>query len=219
MSDSATPWTIAYQAALSMEFSRQEYWSGLPFPFSRGSSQPRDRNPGLPHYRQTTYSLSHQGNSPFFACSVKIAVGSLNIFPLPAGTMLPFASRGRRWTGSASWSRCAGATERTSQVWLLRHTWPPQAPASAELKAPLLLCARDPAVSSTRGSSEPPSPPTSLNSFVAQSFPGNTFPWHPLGQTSKEYDQHQPPGQLLSHQACWGPALSTRCGFQPHRWR
>ena len=27
-----TPWTIAHQAPLSMEFSRQEYWSGLPFP-------------------------------------------------------------------------------------------------------------------------------------------------------------------------------------------
>ena len=29
---SATPWTVAYQAPPSMEFSRQEYWSGLPFP-------------------------------------------------------------------------------------------------------------------------------------------------------------------------------------------
>ena len=28
----ATPWTVAYQPLLSMEFSRQEYWSGLPFP-------------------------------------------------------------------------------------------------------------------------------------------------------------------------------------------
>ena len=28
----ATPWTVAHQAPLSMEFSRQEYWSGLPFP-------------------------------------------------------------------------------------------------------------------------------------------------------------------------------------------
>ena len=28
----AAPWTIAYQAPPSMEFSRQEYWSGLPFP-------------------------------------------------------------------------------------------------------------------------------------------------------------------------------------------
>ena len=26
------PWTVAYQAPQSMEFSRQEYWSGLPFP-------------------------------------------------------------------------------------------------------------------------------------------------------------------------------------------
>ena len=29
----ATPWTVACQAPLSMGFSRQEYWSGLPFPF------------------------------------------------------------------------------------------------------------------------------------------------------------------------------------------
>ena len=28
----ATPWTVAHQAPPSMEFSRQEYWSGLPFP-------------------------------------------------------------------------------------------------------------------------------------------------------------------------------------------
>ena len=28
------PWTVACQDPLSMEFSRQEYWSGLPFPSS-----------------------------------------------------------------------------------------------------------------------------------------------------------------------------------------
>ena len=28
----ATPWTVAYQVPLSMGFSRQEYWSGLPLP-------------------------------------------------------------------------------------------------------------------------------------------------------------------------------------------
>ena len=36
------------------------------FPFSRASSQPRDQtqvsNPGLPHYRQILYQLSHQGS-------------------------------------------------------------------------------------------------------------------------------------------------------------
>ena len=31
MSDSAIPWTVVCQAPLSMEFSRQKYWSGLPF--------------------------------------------------------------------------------------------------------------------------------------------------------------------------------------------
>ena len=32
MSNSPTPWIVAHQAPLSMEFPRQEYWSGLPFP-------------------------------------------------------------------------------------------------------------------------------------------------------------------------------------------
>ena len=32
VSDSVTPWTVACQAPLSMDFSRQEYWSGLLFP-------------------------------------------------------------------------------------------------------------------------------------------------------------------------------------------
>ena len=42
MSDSVTTWTVTHQAPLSMEFSRQEHWGGLPFPSFRGSSWPRD---------------------------------------------------------------------------------------------------------------------------------------------------------------------------------
>ena len=39
-----TPWTVACQAPLSMAFSRQEYWSGLPFP------SPGDLpDPGIEH--------------------------------------------------------------------------------------------------------------------------------------------------------------------------
>ena len=37
---SVTPWTAARQASLSVEFSRQEYWSGQPFPSLR--------HPGVP---------------------------------------------------------------------------------------------------------------------------------------------------------------------------
>ena len=35
-----TPWTTAHQTPLAMEFSRQEYWNGLPFPFSRDFPNP-----------------------------------------------------------------------------------------------------------------------------------------------------------------------------------
>ena len=37
----ATLWTVAHQAPLPMGFSRQEYWSGLPFPSSGDSPDPR----------------------------------------------------------------------------------------------------------------------------------------------------------------------------------
>ena len=44
-----TPWTIAYQAPLSMEFSRQEYWSGLLFPSPGNLPNPgiKPRSPAL----------------------------------------------------------------------------------------------------------------------------------------------------------------------------
>ena len=43
----ATPWTVTYQAPLSMGFSRQEYWSGLPFP-SPGDLPDPGVEPGSP---------------------------------------------------------------------------------------------------------------------------------------------------------------------------
>jgi len=35
-----TPWTVIFQAPLSMGFSRQEYWSGVPFPSPRDLPDP-----------------------------------------------------------------------------------------------------------------------------------------------------------------------------------
>ena len=43
----ATPWTVAYQALPCMGFSRQEYWSGLPFP-SPGDLPNPGIEPGSP---------------------------------------------------------------------------------------------------------------------------------------------------------------------------
>ena len=49
-----TPWTVAHQAPLSMEFSRQEYWSGLLFP-----------SPG---------DLPDPGIEPVFSCFSRISM-------------------------------------------------------------------------------------------------------------------------------------------------
>ena len=46
----ATPWTVAYQAPPSMGFSRQEYWSGLPFP-SPGDLPNPGIEPGSPAFQ------------------------------------------------------------------------------------------------------------------------------------------------------------------------
>ena len=56
----ATPWTVAHQSPPSMEFFRQEYWSGCHF-LLQGIFPTRGSNLGLPHCRQTLYRLSHQG--------------------------------------------------------------------------------------------------------------------------------------------------------------
>ena len=62
MPSSAIPWTVACQAPLSMEFSRQEYWSAQPFPYSllQGIFPAQGSNPSLLQCRQILYHLSHQ---------------------------------------------------------------------------------------------------------------------------------------------------------------
>ena len=61
MSDSsATLWTVAHQAPLSMEWSRQEFCSGLPFP-SPGDLPNQGLNPGFLYCRQICSLLSQQG--------------------------------------------------------------------------------------------------------------------------------------------------------------
>ena len=47
MSDSVTPWAVADQTPLSLEFPRQEYWSGLPFPSSGDLPDPGIKHASL----------------------------------------------------------------------------------------------------------------------------------------------------------------------------
>ena len=60
----ATPWTVAYQAPLSMEFPRQEYWSRLPFPSPSDLPDP-GMEPRSPALQPILYQLSHKG-SPYY---------------------------------------------------------------------------------------------------------------------------------------------------------
>ena len=62
VSDSfATPWTVARQAPMSMEFSRLKYWSGLPYP-SPGDLPNLGIEPGSPVLQADSLLLNHQGS-------------------------------------------------------------------------------------------------------------------------------------------------------------
>ena len=60
----ATPWTVACQAPLSMGFSRQLYWSGLPFPSPGDLPNPgvKPASPVLPALQVDSLPLSYLGN-------------------------------------------------------------------------------------------------------------------------------------------------------------
>ena len=60
MSDSVTPWTVAYQAPPSMGFFRQEYWNGLPFP-SPGDLPNPGTEPRSPTLQADTLSSEPPG--------------------------------------------------------------------------------------------------------------------------------------------------------------
>ena len=65
----ATPWTVARQAPLSMEFSRQEYWSGLPFP-SPGDLLDPGIKPGSPALQANSLP-SESLVKPLVLCSLE----------------------------------------------------------------------------------------------------------------------------------------------------
>ena len=99
VSDSATPWTVARQAPLSMGFSRQEYWSGLPFPSPGDLSWPRDGT-HIPAWQADSLPLRYQGSFP---CIPKKEDGA---FQCPdQGTAFQKGGRGRRTGWKDGWGR------------------------------------------------------------------------------------------------------------------
>ena len=63
----ATPWTVARQIFLSMGFSRQEYWSELPFPSPGDLSDP-EIGPGSPALQADSLPTELQGKHHVSAC-------------------------------------------------------------------------------------------------------------------------------------------------------
>ena len=57
----ATPWTVAHQAPLSLEFPRKEYWSGLTFP-SPGDLPDSGIKPVSPAWQADSLPLCHLGS-------------------------------------------------------------------------------------------------------------------------------------------------------------
>ena len=53
------PWTVAYQVPPSMGFSRQEYWSGLPFPYPQNTRNIHAKKKKKPKYRHIKQSYRH----------------------------------------------------------------------------------------------------------------------------------------------------------------
>ena len=78
----AIPWTIARHASLSMEFSREEYWSRLPF-LSPGDLPDPGIKPGSPAL-QILYQLSH-----FCALNFKKKNLQLKKKPIPGRSPFP----------------------------------------------------------------------------------------------------------------------------------
>ena len=65
------PWTAAHQAPLSMEFSRQEYWSGLPFPTPGTLPDPEiePRSPASPALQADSLPAEPSGKPSNVKCN------------------------------------------------------------------------------------------------------------------------------------------------------
>ena len=153
----ATPWTVAYQAPLSMEFPRQEYWSGLPFsilgalpnpgiePASRASPALAGRSLPPHHLRSLSHhrDLLQEGEGPPVVAkeSVYLLLGEGTSFPLNEWAV-PKSPRPRSCGvyRAKNWGRALGGPV-PPEVSLI---WPLGGPTERQLSCvPLVFCLRD----------------------------------------------------------------------------
>ena len=99
-----TPWTVAHQAPLSVEFSRQEYWSELPFPPPGDLPDPGITHASLasPGLASVFFTISASWEAPRF-CLAAAAKSRLTLCdPWTAAYQAPRSmgfSRQEYWSG------------------------------------------------------------------------------------------------------------------------
>ena len=105
-----TPWTSAPQAPLSMEFYKQEYWSGLPFP-SPGNFHDPGIEPASPVLAGWFFTIASPGKG-MFICLLFIFVVCCCLVAKPSGISSgkEFTYQGRLlrcdpWVGRIPWGR------------------------------------------------------------------------------------------------------------------
>ena len=82
-----TPWTVPCQAPLSMGFSRQEYWDGLPF-LSPGDLPDPGIKPGSPKLQEGSLLFEPPGNSGEFIGRTDAKAEALTLWPPDATSQL-----------------------------------------------------------------------------------------------------------------------------------
>ena len=78
----ATPWTVAHQAPPSMGFSKQEYWSGLPFPSPGDLPDPRIK-PRSPTFQADTLTSEPPGKPNYLDANCRLGWCCLPLYPYP----------------------------------------------------------------------------------------------------------------------------------------
>ena len=121
-----TPWTVVHQAPLFMKSSRQEYWSGLPFP-SPGELPDPGIEPGSPELASGFITTELPGKSiKYFYFLLKISVSWRPPWHLP-GLNHPPGVELRTWSLPDRWRVRSPRLHRNSgREWKVKATFCPE---------------------------------------------------------------------------------------------
>ena len=110
-----TPWTVARQAPPSMEFSRSEYWSGLPFP-SPGDLPDPGIEPRSPTFQANTLPSEPPGKPLFKLCVKTDRSSGIPLWRSAKNTQLALRGSGPS-KGAVQWRVLTEAHWEREGIW------------------------------------------------------------------------------------------------------